>query len=300
LNIVEDRARLVTEPRPRAGIAWSTAIGLVVIHLGALAGVVWLLVSFSLSTAILAVALYIASGLSISAGYHRLFSHRSYRVAAPVRWFFLLFGAASFQGSALGWSADHRAHHADTDGPLDPHAITEGVWWAHLGWLLRPRTASADVTHLQDLWAVRSVRAQHRFNRPLAAVVGLALPTALAWTWGDPWGGLLVAGFLRTALMLESTFCINSLAHSIGRRTYDPSSSAGDSAITALFTFGEGYHSFHHRFPFDYRNGISWWAFDPSKWLICTLGRVRLAHKLRRTSAASISAAASAAARTTG
>jgi stearoyl-CoA desaturase (delta-9 desaturase) len=213
-----------TAPQRPGGVAWSTAAGLVIIHVGALAGVAWLLLSFSARTAVLAVVLHVACGLSISAGYHRLFSHRSYRVLAPVRWFFLVFGAGSFQGSALGWAADHRAHHADTDGPADPHAINRGFWWAHTGWLLRPRAASADVTHVKDLCALRSVRAQHRYNRPLAATAGLVLPALIAWTWGDPWGGLLVAGFLRAAVMLQSTFCINSLAHRIGRRTYDRAS----------------------------------------------------------------------------
>ncbi len=103
------------------------------------------------------------------------------------------------------------------------------------------------------------------------------LPTAVAWTWGDPWGGLLVAGFLRAAVMLQTTFCINSLAHIIGTPRYDRSASARDSAITALVTFGEGYHSFHHRFPFDDRSGARWSRYDPSKWFIWTLARIRLA-----------------------
>jgi stearoyl-CoA desaturase (Delta-9 desaturase) len=192
----------------------------------------------------------------------------------------------------LSWSADHRAHHADTDGPGDPHAITQGVWWAHAGWLFHARAASADVTRLRDLWAVRSIRLQHRYYIVVAIALGLALPAAVAWTWRDPWGGLLIAGFLRTAVMLQSTFCVNSVAHLLGQPTYDRSSSARDSVVTALVTFGEGYHSFHHRFPFDYRNGISRWAFDPSKWLIWTLGRVHLADRLRTTSTATIEAAA--------
>jgi stearoyl-CoA desaturase (delta-9 desaturase) len=237
--------------------------------------------------------------LSVTAGYHRLFAHRSYRASAPVRWFFLYFAAATFQNSALAWSADHRAHHADTDGPDDPHAITKGVWWAHTGWLLRRRTASADVARLSDLWAIRSVRLQRRFYPAIAIALGLGLPTAVASTWNDPWGGLLVAGFLRSAVMLQATFCVNSLAHTLGRRTYDEQTSARDSTITALITFGEGYHSFHHRFPFDYRTGVSRWAYDPAKWLIWSLARLRLASKMRTASQHNISRAVAGAPRRT-
>jgi stearoyl-CoA desaturase (delta-9 desaturase) len=239
----------------------------------------------------LAAGLYVMCGLAITAGYHRLFSHRTYRAARPVRWMFLLFGAASFQNSALSWSADHRAHHAGADGPADPHAIAKGPWFAHVGWLLRRREASADVRKLGDLWAVRSIRVQHTQYTVLAVGAGLVLPTALATLWGDPWGGLLVAGCLRATLMLQATFCVNSVAHLVGRRRYDTTASARDSVLTALITFGEGYHSFHHRFPFDYRNGHRWWQYDPSKWLIWSLARLRLATRLRTTSRANVVAA---------
>lgn len=258
-------------------LCWTTIAGLGVIHLGGLAGIVWIVLHPSVPTLMAAAVFYMASGLSITAGYHRLFAHRTYRTIAPVRWLLLIVGAATFQNSALSWSADHRAHHADTDGDGDPHAITRGVWLAHFGWLLRRREASADVTQLTDLWEVHSIRLQHRLYPIIAIGVGLVLPTVIAATWGDPFGGLLVVGFLRAAVLLQATFCVNSLAHLVGTRTFDESASARDSMLTALVTFGEGYHSYHHRFPYDYRNGIHWWQYDPSKWLIWTLARARLA-----------------------
>jgi stearoyl-CoA desaturase (delta-9 desaturase) len=264
---------------------------LLLVHAAGVAGLVWLVLRPSVPTVMLAVAFFVACGLSVTAGYHRLFAHRTYRVMAPVRWCLLLFGAASFQNSAVAWSADHRAHHADTDGAGDPHAIVGGFWFAHVGWLLRRRQASADVTRLTDLWAVRSIRMQHRGCGFIAVGVGLLLPTAIAASWGDPWGGLLVAGFLRGAIQLQATFCVNSIAHLIGKRRYDHRSSARDSALVALVTFGEGYHSFHHRFPFDYRNGVRWWQFDPSKWLIWLLARTGLASARRTASATSVARA---------
>ena len=105
---------------------------------------------------------------------------------------------------------------------------------------------------------MRSIRLQSR-NYPAVAVgVGLVLPAVIAAQWGDPWCGLLVAGFLRAAVMLQATFCVNSLAHLIGTRRDDAPLLPRDSALTAVITFGEGYHSFHHRFPFDYRNSPRW------------------------------------------
>jgi stearoyl-CoA desaturase (delta-9 desaturase) len=98
----------------------------------------------------------------------------------------------------------------------------------------------------------------------------------------------LVAGFLRGAVMLQATFCVNSLAHAIGRQAYGTDVSARDSLLTAMITFGEGYHSFHHRFPYDYRNGVDWWQYDPGKWLIWSLSQLGLARKARRASPATI------------
>ncbi len=282
-----DTARRAVPPVPE-GICWTTVLGLSVIHLGGLAGLLYIIVRPSVATLVLALVLYLPCGLSITAGYHRLFAHRTYRASAPVRWFFLVFGAATFQNSALSWSADHRAHHADTDGEGDPHAVGKGPWWVHVGWLFHRRQASADVTRLGDLYAVRSIRLQHRFYPFIAVGLGLVVPTAIASLWGDALGGLLVAGFLRAAVMLQATFCVNSLAHMIGTQRYDRRVSARDSMVTALVTFGEGYHSFHHRFPYDYRNGIDWWQYDPSKWLIWTLSRLRLASRPRTASRPSV------------
>ncbi len=144
---------------------------------------------------------------------------------------------------------------------------------------------------LRDLSSVRSVRWQHRWYAAGAVGIGLALPTAIATIWADRWGGLLVAGFLRAGLTLESTIAVNSLAHLVGRRRYDACSSARNGLLTPLATFGEGSHSYHHRFPFDDRNGVRWWQYDLSKWLIWSLTRTRLARAVRTASPSAIARA---------
>ena len=219
--------------------------------------------------------------LTLSAGYHRLFAHPTYRASGFLRFLFLMFGAGSAQASALLWASDHRVHHARLDEEEDPYNIRKGFWWAHMGWLLY-RAPTPDFENVKDLNADPLVRFQHRHYLPLMLLAGFALPTAIAALWGDALGGLLLAGFLRLMVQYQATFCINSVAHSVGRRPYSTSVSARDSWISALLTMGEGYHNYHHRFPGDYRNGIRWYHFDPSKWLVWTLSKLRLASDLKR------------------
>jgi stearoyl-CoA desaturase (delta-9 desaturase) len=258
-------------------------IFLAAVHLAAAAAVVHAcMAGLRGATAGLAAAWFVLCGLSITGGYHRLFAHRSYRAALPLRLFYLLFGAASFQNSALRWSADHRTHHRYTDRDEDPYDARRGFWWSHIGWVFY-RTPEPDFQNVADLRADFWVRLQDRAYLPIGLLVGFALPTLIAASWGDPWGGLLLAGFLRLALQYQATFSINSLAHRVGRRPYSTRTSARDSALAAVITLGEGYHNFHHRFPADYRNGVRFFHFDPTKWWLWTMSRLGLARDLRRT-----------------
>ena len=163
---------------------------MVALHVAAVVGLVLLALGrVPWPTIALAVVLYAATGVSIAAGYHRLFSHRAYRASPPVRWFLLAFGAAAFQNSALAWSADHRDHHGDTDGPGDPYSVTRGLWWAHMGWMFRSRPGSAaPAERLKDLAKYPSIRFQHRWYaagrhrlRPPAAHRSSPGPGATRW-----------------------------------------------------------------------------------------------------------------------
>lgn len=227
--------------------------------------------------------------LATTGGYHRLFAHRAYRASWPVRLFYLLFGAASGQASVLRWASDHRLHHARVDTDRDPYSIRKGFWWAHIGWLFF--RFDSDPKLVRDLQADPIVRLQHRFYLPLLIAMGFGVPMLLAWTWGDAVGGLLLAGFARLMVQYQATFCINSLAHTIGTRPYSTEVSARDSVWTAIVTLGEGYHNYHHRFPGDYRNGIRFFHFDPTKWWVWLLSKVGLASGLRRAPETAIRAA---------
>jgi len=264
---------------------WTNILFLSLAHLMALAAIAWLvLVETSPWTLGLGLAWFALCGVSITGGYHRLFAHPTYRASRIVRAFYLLFGAAAVQNSALKWSSDHRVHHGKTDREEDPYNIRRGFWWAHIGWVFFKDGDGKAVRGVRDLAADPLVAWQDRSYVPLAFLMCGIVPLLLGLLWRDPIGALLVAGFLRLVLQWHATFAVNSFAHCIGSRPYSRTNSARDSSITALLTLGEGYHNFHHRFQADYRNGVRWFHFDPTKWFVWSLARVGLARDLRRTS----------------
>jgi stearoyl-CoA desaturase (delta-9 desaturase) len=226
--------------------------------------------------AALAVAYFVSAGMSITVGYHRLFAHRSYQCRTWLKVVFLLFGGAAWQGSALEWAADHVRHHGYTDTPKDPYSVKKGVWHAHVGWLFRRQPERPIPDFLSD---DRLLRWQDRYYIPLAVLVSFVVPYLLAG-----WGGLLLAGVVRIVIGHHVTWLINSWAHIGGNRPYDPNVTAADNWFLAFFTFGEGFHNFHHTFPHDYRNGVGTWAFDPSKWLIRGLAWFGVTYDLKRIS----------------
>ncbi len=220
----------------------------------------------------------------ITGGYHRCFSHLAYNVHPLAKVFFLIFGSAAWQASALEWVADHRRHHRMENQEGDPYNIKKGFWWAHIGWIFsveNPKYKDVVPTDLvKDPW----FRFQHNYYIPLASIMSFGFPAAIGALWGDALGGLLYGGIFRLFCVHHSTFFINSFCHMFGYQPYGTSTTARDNILLAVVTFGEGYHNFHHRFPRDYRNGVRWYQFDPTKWLIIGLRYTGLAHDLKATS----------------
>lgn len=239
---------------------------------------------FEWSVLSLGIFFYILSGISITAGYHRLFAHKAYEAHPIVKVFFLVFGAAAFQNSVLKWSADHRIHHKDVDTEQDPYNINEGFFYAHMGWIILKNNQHYNEKYVKDLIKDPLVKFQHDYYFPIAGFFGIILPTLISgYFFGHYLGGLAVAALLKVVVLHHSTFFINSLCHYIGKTPYTDSNTAKDSWLMALLTFGEGYHNFHHYFQTDYRNGIRWFQFDPTKWLIKFLEWMNLAKKLKKT-----------------
>lgn len=264
-------------------IDWTNVSFLFGVHLVAAFGIVYLAtIHFSWWTIGLGFLWLALCGISITGGYHRLFSHPTYKATNFLKAFYLFFGAASVQNSALKWSADHRIHHAFTDQEEDTYNIKGGFLWAHIGWILFKDKPNRDFSHVKDLAADPLVMFQHNHYAALAVLSGVVLPVALGFLWGDPIGAVLVAGFIRLVLQWHATFSVNSIAHMIGVQPYSTKNSARDSHWTAIITLGEGYHNFHHRFQNDYRNGIRWFHFDPTKWFVFTASKLGLCSDLKR------------------
>jgi stearoyl-CoA desaturase (Delta-9 desaturase) len=272
---------------PSSRINWTNSAFLIGTAVVSVTAVPWYLWTYGIDTfqVVLFLAFFIATGLSITLGYHRLFSHLAFQASWPVRFLTLIFGAASFENAALNWVSDHRRHHKHVDHEEDPYDISQGFWYAHMGWILFKLDPEPPLDNVSDLRKDPLVMWQNNYYVPIAVFVGFLVPAALGF-WHDGWigalGGLLLGGVARITAVQHCTFFINSLCHTIGSQPYSDKCSARDSAVMAIFTFGEGYHNYHHEFQHDYRNGIRWWQWDPTKWTIWTLEKFGLVSGLRR------------------
>jgi stearoyl-CoA desaturase (Delta-9 desaturase) len=233
-----------------------------------------------------ALAFLYLNGLSITGGYHRLWAHKSYEASPILKWFFALWGAGALQNSILIWASDHRRHHRHVDDTeLDPYSAKRGLWYSHMGWMLRDYAGhEPDFSNAGDLLRDPVVIWQNKHYVALTLLMNLGLPLLLGIWHGDIIGTILLVGLLRLVVNHHVTFFINSLAHFWGSRPYTETNSARDNGFLALLTYGEGYHNYHHIFQTDYRNGIRWWQWDPTKWMIALCDRLGLARNLNRVS----------------
>jgi len=234
-------------------------------------------------TAIWAVLYYFMTGLGITAGYHRLWAHRSYSASRPLQFVLAALGGGAVEGSIRWWSRDHRAHHRYTDTEKDPYSVQKGLVYAHLGWMiLKQNPKRIGRTDITDLNSDIIVRLQHKYYGLVVLFMGFLFPCLVAGlAWGDWRGGFFYAGICRLVFVHHATFCVNSLAHYLGDQPFDDRHSPRDHILTAFVTLGEGYHNYHHSYPSDYRNAIQWWQYDPTKWAINVCYRFGLAFGLK-------------------
>ncbi len=269
-----------------APINWIPAFVLISTPLAALLIVPYYLWTHSVSWQVWAIfAFFMAwNGLSITVGYHRLWSHRTYQAHPIVKWFFLIGGTLAVQGSVFDWCAGHRLHHRHVDDIYqDPYSAKRGFWFSHIGWMLKNYPSGHyDYKNIPDLKADPVLVAQDKYYALWILLANIGLPALFGWMVGDIAGTLVLAGLLRLVLSHHFTFFINSLCHMFGTRPYNDTNTARDNPILAIFTWGEGYHNYHHFFQYDYRNGVKWWQYDPSKWIIYGLSKIGLTWDLKR------------------
>lgn len=219
--------------------------------------------------------------IGIGGAYHRFYAHRGYTLKPPAEALLLFLATLATQGSALTWSTEHRRHHAFVDTDDDPYSISKGFWYAHVLWLFE-KGRPLDLKRGPDLLRNKLVMFQHRFYAWLMVASNGLVFLGVGWATGDYLGAFVLAWWTRLLISHHLTWFVNSLAHYWGERTYSKEHSAVDNYILAFLTVGEGYHNYHHTFASDYRNGIRWYHFDPTKWTIWTLSKIGLAGNLKR------------------
>jgi len=288
----------MTEYSAATRINWLNTVFLLSTPLLALAGIIlhWSLLSApGLTEFIVFIAFYFACGLSITVGYHRLFSHRSHEASWPLVLFYAIFGAGAFQNSIIEWCSDHRNHHKSTDTENDPYSAAKGFWYSHMGWvMIDEENFQNDFSNVKDLQSSKIIMWQHRNIFLIGAISGIILPALIGFLIGGIATGigcLVWGGLVRTVFVHHGTFLINSAAHIWGTQPYSEENSSRDSFWLAFLTFGEGYHNFHHTFQADYRNGHKWYHVDPSKWWITSFNFLGLKSNLKSTPKHSIEAA---------
>src|SRR5271165_154172 len=233
---------------------------------------------------------YLLTGLGVTVGYHRLFTHRSFKTSQPMRVLLAVLGSAAVEGPVIEWVSNHRKHHRFSDLPGDPHSphVDHGVGWrgalrglfhAHVGWMFRGVDRANPERYAKDLLADPVLRAVDR-TFPLWVLVGLVFPFGLgiALTGSIIGGltGLLWGGAVRILFLHHATFSINSLCHFFGRRWFATGDESRNLAWLALPTFGEAWHNNHHAFPTSAHHGLTRWQLDPGGWLIDSLERIGL------------------------
>jgi stearoyl-CoA desaturase (delta-9 desaturase) len=256
----------------RRGLNTFTTLVIVFLHIGAIAAF------FCFSWTRLAAALvlyYMATGLGISMGYHRLHTHRSYKVPRWMEYFFAVCGALTLEGGPIFWVATHRLHHQFSDQPGDPHSPRDGAFWSHVGWILFGETNHNNTRvmskYAPDLAKDRFYVWLNNYHwLPIVILTGIlyaigGLPLVL---WGN---------FLRIVFGLHATWAVNSATHMWGARRFATRDDSRNTWWVALISFGEGWHNNHHAHPTSARHGLAWYEFDPSWLLIKVLTKLGLA-----------------------
>lgn len=241
-----------------------------------------------LTAILLCAVLFLVRKFGITGGYHRYFSHRSFKTSRWFQYVLAWLGGMSAQKGALWWAAHHRHHHQHSDQEDDIHSVKQqGFYWAHVGWILAPDYNDYDAKRVKDLTKFPELVFIDKFH--FIPPMALALATFLfgLLMTGTAMGGFtyFLWGFcLSTVILYHTTFAINSFCHLLGSRRYETGESSRNSFILAILTLGEGWHNNHHYYPHCARQGFFWWEFDPTYYVIKLLKAVRIVHEIKEPS----------------
>jgi len=240
-------------------IVWRNVAFYIFLHVAAVYGFYVTVTRAMWSTIIWTYFLYICGGIGITGGAHRLWSHKSYKANAPLRFILMIFNCIALQNDIIEWARDHRVHHKYSETTADPHNATRGLFFAHMGWLLVRKhpdvIKKGKQINLDDLYDEKILRFQRKFYWPLAIFLCFIMPTLVpVYFWNESaWTAYFTAGLFRYTWLLHCTWAINSIAHMFGNRPYDKNINPRQNIMAAFVSLGEGWHNYHHSFPYDYR-----------------------------------------------
>jgi stearoyl-CoA desaturase (delta-9 desaturase) len=246
---------------------WIVSLPFYAVHVAAVVGVA--LVGWSWKGAALAIALYYVRMFGVTGGYHRYFSHRTYRTSRAFQFVLAVLAQTSVQKGALWWAAHHRDHHKYSDTPKDPHSYRDyGFWYSHVGWILASDTEETNYDNIKDLSRYPELRWLNNWHVVPALVLAVGL-----WLVGS-WPALVWGFFVSTTLLWHGTFTINSLSHIWGKRVYTTTDDSKNNPVLAMVTMGEGWHNNHHYYPRSCRQGFHWWQIDLTYYVLRALSVV--------------------------
>jgi len=259
---------------PDEKVNWITSIPFLSVHAAALAA---FFVGFKWYYPVVALALYYVRMFGITAGYHRYFSHRSYKTSRAFQFVLALLGALSTQKGVLWWAGHHRDHHKYSDQPEDIHSpLQKGFWWSHVGWILCHKYEDTKIDRIRDFAKYPELRWLNKYH----LVPPVALAVLLFVIGGAP---LLVWGyFVSTTILWHGTFTINSLSHVFGSRRYTTTDTSRNNWALALLTMGEGWHNNHHYYMSSANQGFFWWEVDASYYVLKALSWFGVVWDLRK------------------
>jgi stearoyl-CoA desaturase (delta-9 desaturase) len=263
------------KPGDARRVDWLRVIPFIAMHVACLAV---FLVGWSWSALAVAAGLYAVRMFSVTAFYHRYFSHRTFQTSRVAQFAFAVLGASCVQRGPLWWASHHRRHHKHSDTEHDVHSPRHhGLWWAHMGWITAPANFPTDMDQVKDLARYPELRFLDRYDVLVPALLALTLYLLGGLQW------LVWGFFVSTIVLFHCTCFINSLAHTLGRRRYATTDDSRNSLLLALITFGEGWHNNHHRYPGATRQGHRWWEIDLTfygLWLLSKLGVIWELHRV--------------------
>jgi stearoyl-CoA desaturase (delta-9 desaturase) len=246
----------------------------------------------------IAAVMYVLTAFSVTVGFHRLLTHRSFQTSKPLEYLFAVLGSMAVQGPVISWVADHRKHHAHTDSEGDPHSphvghdggargVLAGLWHAHTGWLFSTQGRAAWKRYAPDLYEDAGMRTIARRFVPLAGA-SLAIPALAGYLVTGTLAGaataLLWGGLVRIFFVHHITWSVNSVCHFLGSRRFDTDDRSTNVFWLALPSLGESWHHNHHAFPRSAVHGLRGWELDPSALLIATMEKLGLAWNVVRIS----------------